>query len=116
MSDQTSPCTSCGACCARFRVSFYSDQNVPSGYSYKINDTENALKSRIDAQGRPRCIALRGEIGSFVSCGIYENRPSPCREFKHSYENGGPREPRCDQARALIGLAPLKPPMRDSEL
>ena len=45
-----------------------------------------------------------------MSCGIYNSRPSPCRAFRYSYEDGGPREPRCDEARASIGLRPLSPP------
>lgn len=41
---------------------------------------EVAIMRGTDSQP-PRCIALRGEIGSAVSCAIYEFRPSPCREF-----------------------------------
>ncbi len=55
---------------------------------------------------RPRCVALSGEIGISVSCAIYENRPTPCRRFTASYENGV-REPRCDEARLRHGLKPL---------
>lgn len=105
-----SPCTNCGACCARFEVSFYIEEKVPEGYSYVTGPITRALKNKIDGKGRPRCNALRGEIGCSVACGIYEERPTPCREFKHSYEDNGPREPRCDQARASIGLAPLTSP------
>jgi hypothetical protein len=105
-----SPCQSCGACCARFEVTFYSEENVPEGYSYSTGLYTRALKSKIDGKGRPRCVALRGEIGCAVECGIYEQRPQPCRQFKHSFEDGGPREPRCDQARAAIGLDPLPKP------
>ncbi|NDG85333.1 MAG: YkgJ family cysteine cluster protein [Proteobacteria bacterium] len=109
MSTRESPCTSCGACCARFQVTFYSPQNVPEEARIRISDHEYQLKSKRDAQGRPRCLSLRGEIGCSVSCGIYELRPSPCREFRHSFEGGGPREPRCDAARAAIGLPPIEP-------
>lgn len=108
MSAEANPCTSCGACCARFRVSFDASENVPKEYQYSLSDHKRALKTKPDANGRPRCTALRGALGSFVSCGIYEQRPTPCRAFRYSYENGGPREERCDQARAAIGLAPLK--------
>ncbi len=102
-----SPCLSCGACCARFRISYYWGEKVPEGYFHETNPMFRSLKSQKDEEGRPRCQALQGEIGKEVACGIYENRPSPCRDFKHSYEDGGPREERCDQARASIGLAPL---------
>lgn len=58
---------------------------------------------------KPRCINLRGEIGQNVMCSMYENRPSPCREFSQSWEFGEPNEA-CDRARAAYGLAPLAPP------
>lgn len=90
-------------------MSFDAHEKVPEEYHYALSTHERALKNKLDSEGRPRCIALRGAIGSFVSCGIYEHRPSPCRAFRYSYENGGPREERCDQARAAIGLAPLQP-------
>lgn len=55
-----------------------------------------------------RCVALEGHIGESVSCRIYANRPSPCRNFKASFEDGLPRT-RCDDARRARGLAPLTP-------
>lgn len=55
---------------------------------------------------RPSCCNLKGKIGKQVSCEIYENRPSPCRNFEASYEDGYHRE-RCDQARKAHGLRPL---------
>jgi Fe-S-cluster containining protein len=57
-----------------------------------------------------RCVALKGELGQDVSCGIYAKRPSPCREFDAWHADGTPDE-RCQQARARIGLAAL--PHRD---
>jgi Fe-S-cluster containining protein len=56
---------------------------------------------------RPRCEALSGEIGKKVSCQIYFQRPTPCRSFQASYEEGV-RRPRCDEARAMYGLRPLR--------
>lgn len=69
-----------------------------------------SLKSTSDSEGRPRCNALGGEIGTEVACGIYEKRPTPCRDFKYSYEDGGPKEVRCDEARSKFGLHPLVQP------
>lgn len=103
-----SPCQSCGACCAMFRVSYYWDEKVPEGFFNETTPMYRSLKSEKDLQGRPRCTALNGEIGKAVACGIYEHRPSPCRDFKHSYEDGGPKEERCDVARISIGLLPLE--------
>jgi len=54
-----------------------------------------------------RCVALEGRIGEKVGCSIYVNRPSPCRAFAASFENGK-RNPRCDEARSAHGLKPLQ--------
>ncbi len=54
-----------------------------------------------------RCQALEGKIGADARCSIYSLRPSPCRAFTASYEDGR-QNPRCDQARARYGFAPLK--------
>lgn len=51
-----------------------------------------------------------GEIGQSVSCAIYLDRPSPCREFDQSGENGV-RNEACDRARARYGLPPLPVPL-----
>ncbi len=63
-------------------------------------------------QKKPRCEALSGEIGAAVFCKIYENRPSPCREFGVQYENGQVRSARedlerCNRARVEWNLPPL---------
>jgi Fe-S-cluster containining protein len=108
--DTLSPCLSCGACCARFRVSYYWGEAVPEGYYTETTPMFRSLKSTNDSEGRPRCDALTGAIGEAVACGIYSERPSPCHNFKHSYEDGGPHEPRCDEARSKFGLVPLLKP------
>ena len=112
-SDKLHPCQKCGACCASFRVSFYwreaesKEQNnaVPQGHWV---DTTSQLRSMkgTDVKHSPKCVALKGRIGHFVNCEIYENRPSPCRRFKASYEDGQ-NVPRCDEAREKHGLRPL---------
>jgi len=55
-----------------------------------------------------RCIALRGDVGRYAQCSIYEQRPSPCRELLPAWENGA-ASPQCDRARGLHGLPPLAP-------
>lgn len=55
-----------------------------------------------------RCTALTGEVGKEVSCSIYHQRSSTCREFEASWENGQ-QNVDCDAARAAFGLAPLEP-------
>jgi uncharacterized protein len=53
-----------------------------------------------------RCVALQGEVGVAVSCAIYPERPSPCRDFALSWSDGT-HQPRCDAARRAHGLPPL---------
>ncbi len=107
------PCQRCGACCAKWRVQFYwreaekadSGHPVPPGYFEELNETLRAM-SGTTAKHRPRCDALAGKIGESVGCRIYGNRPSPCRAFEASFENGR-KNSRCDEARAAHGLRPL---------
>jgi len=47
-----------------------------------------------------RCAALTGKIGEKVACGIYEWRPSPCREFEEGSQA-------CRRAQAQRGLKSL---------
>ncbi len=113
------PCQSCGACCASFRVQFYWREGerdhhpqVPPNTWQESHETQAAEPSpwRImrgtGDKHHPRCTSLRGRIGAFVSCDVYSARPSPCRAFKASYENGY-AHPRCDEARLRHGLKPL---------
>ena len=79
------PCLSCGACCAALRVDFsvYETEEhggrLPQSLAEPITDTLCRLRGTDYA--RPRCAALTGTVGQQVACGIYEWRPSPCREF-----------------------------------
>jgi Fe-S-cluster containining protein len=107
------PCLHCGACCALFRVSFYwaemedfHCQGVPLDMVVKVNDFLVAMKGT--ERRPPRCTALTGAVGQRVFCTIYDQRPSPCREFEPSWQ-GDESSPRCDQARLMFGLEPLSP-------
>ncbi|MCB0347488.1 MAG: YkgJ family cysteine cluster protein [Bdellovibrionales bacterium] len=108
------PCLSCGACCASFRVAFYwreaeakdAENSVPQGYFEDLDGMSRCMKGTNDKH-HPKCIALKGTIGKDGHCSIYENRPSPCRRFEASYENGT-QNIRCDEAREKHGLKPLK--------
>jgi len=110
MSDNFNPCMTCGACCAHFRVSFYWAEAddaggvVPADLTEPLNLMMRAMRGTNARE--PRCVALQGEPGGCVSCGIYAQRPSPCREFAMSGENGVYNEA-CDRARARYGLPPL---------
>ncbi|MCB1889235.1 MAG: YkgJ family cysteine cluster protein [Rhodocyclaceae bacterium] len=110
---ETNPCLGCGICCTHFRISFYWAEaddapggTVPAGMTEKLNDFLRCMKG---SNSLPRrCTALQGEVGVGVSCSIYAQRPSPCREFPVYLEDGSPN-PRCDSLRATIGLPPLLP-------
>lgn len=109
------PCLNCGACCAHFRVSFYCGEIaedggagiVPPELVSQVGPLRAAMKGT--EQGGARCIALRGEIGSpEIHCGIYERRPSPCREFE-PWQPDGSANPDCQRVRARFGLPALPP-------
>lgn len=99
-----SACTVCGACCASFRVDFsmYETQSeggsVPDGLWVPV--TSGLARMRGTDHGRPRCAALVGTPGQKTTCGIYEWRPGPCREFDEGREA-------CAQARRRHGLPAL---------
>jgi hypothetical protein len=98
------PCLSCGACCASFRVDFsvYESEDmgggVPSGLAVEVTSSTRRLRGTDHSP--PRCAALTGQVGVKAACGIYEWRPSPCREFAEGSEA-------CQRARARHGLATL---------
>jgi Fe-S-cluster containining protein len=101
------PCLSCGACCAFFRVSFHWSEvltvshAVPKASTEKISLHTSAMNGT--NQKNPRCDSLNGIVGQAVTCDIYLNRPSPCRTFAASFEDGTHNE-RCDRARTGKGL------------
>ena len=102
--DTLHPCLTCGACCASFRVDFSSWEredrggSVPTGLALDLNDT--LCRMRGTDHSPPRCAALTGTVGVRAACGIYEWRPSPCREFEAGSDA-------CARARARHGLAAL---------
>ena len=108
---KTSPCITCGACCAFFRVSFPDTEtnNFPGG-SVPLNMTlpSNGAQRVMKGTGthHTRCIALEGKVAFRVKCTIYENRPSACRGFNFSWENDIGNF-LCDRARAFYGLQPF---------
>lgn len=107
------PCLSCGACCAYFKVAFYwSEADRFAGGTVPAELTEAAGGLRVAMRGtqaRPaRCTALQGEVGQSVSCNIYAERPSPCRELLPSWQDGKPDD-KCDRARLAHGLPVLAP-------
>lgn len=113
MSDNN-PCLNCGACCAHFRVSFFWGECQSAGGSVPDDQVVLITPQRVAMRGtesKPvRCTALRGEVGAGVSCGLYAQRSSTCREFEASWANGE-ANPSCDAARLAYGLPPLVAPV-----
>lgn len=104
-------CMSCGACCAAFKVTFHRSERddehwgkVP--YGLADDETDSLCRMRGTDYARPRCVALIGKVGESVRCGIYEERPSPCREFA-PMSAVGVFIPACNRARSAHGLPPL---------
>ena len=99
-----SACSTCGACCACFRVDFAVYEmddmggRVPSGLAVEVNGS--TMRMRGTDHVPIRCAALTGQVGEKVACGIYEWRPSPCREFAEGSDD-------CSRARRKHGMAPL---------
>ena len=102
LQDVPPDCRACGACCASFRVDFHAQEllseggAVPDGLAVPV--TGRTMRLRGTDHVPARCAALGGTIGKSVSCGIYEWRPSPCREL----ETGSAA---CLRARQRHGLA-----------
>ena len=99
-SPPTSPCQSCGACCAysrnwpRFTVE--DDAEIALIPGYLIDDTGSGMRCTGN-----RCAALVGKIGVETACGIYDFRPVVCRECQ-------PGDEECLTARRHHGLGPLE--------
>jgi Fe-S-cluster containining protein len=54
--------------------------SVPDGLVVEV--TGSTCRMRGTDHSPPRCEALSGRLGERIACGIYEWRPSPCREFE----------------------------------
>ncbi|WP_395748370.1 YkgJ family cysteine cluster protein [Prosthecobacter sp.] len=97
--DSASPCQTCGACCAHYRVSFYwqeaGQRGLDESMLVQVSPWQVCFKGT--EQKPVRCVNLEGEIGSCVSCRIYEQRTTPCRSVEIGDE-------KCLQARKAHGL------------
>jgi Fe-S-cluster containining protein len=106
------PCLHCGACCAAFRVAFHWSEATAGHGAVPPDAVVRWDAHRVALLGtdrrQPHCAQLEGEVGATVSCRIYAQRPSPCRELRAAWEDGQPSE-QCDRARARYGLPALTP-------
>ncbi|WP_297800248.1 YkgJ family cysteine cluster protein [Arenimonas sp. GDDSR-1] len=98
----TFDCTTCGACCASFRVSFYwaegAANGLPENLTERLNDRFSCMAGTNSSA--PRCVALQGRIGESAACSVYDQRSSTCREVQ-------PGDAQCRKARLRHGLSPL---------
>ena len=89
-------CQSCGACCAYSaewpRFSLESDEQLALIPEDLVAADLSGMRCEND-----RCLALGGEIGKHVACGIYAVRPEVCRACM-------PGDPECLMARAHHGI------------
>jgi len=99
-----SACTSCGACCACFRVEFsvyemdLAGGTVPASLAHELNG--NTWRMNGTGAVPIRCTALTGTVGEQVGCSIYPLRPAPCHELTEGSEA-------CARARSKLGLPAL---------
>ena len=108
-------CTECGACCAAFRVSFHRSELAAPGQrgvppEMAVVEVGNTMRMCGTDEHQSRCVALEGEVGKAVGCRIYDDRPSPCREFG-ALASIGIYERACNRARSMHGLPPV--PVQD---
>jgi uncharacterized protein len=94
----------CGACCAFFSVAVQQTDlspGLPQALTCFDKNHQQLMKGT--QTSHPRCAALKGVVGTRVTCTIYDARPAICRNFKRSWENGR-ANPLCDRARGIYGL------------
>ena len=109
-------CNDCGACCRHFRVSFYQGEldtypggKVPEALTQPVTPflvCMNGTEKGHDG-GKGRCVALQENN----RCGIYDKRPSPCREYA-AYMEDGSLNPKCVQLRQLYGIGMPPQPLK----
>lgn len=99
-----------------YRVSLYwaEADDAPSGWvpadtTKQLTPTMRCMRGT--SSKTPRCEQLQGEIPGAL-CGIYENRPSVCRELEPYDADGKPTD-QCMRARAAHRLPVLEPLTKD---
>jgi uncharacterized protein len=103
-------CTSCGACCASFRVDFPQEELqsqggcVPDTLADEIRSGTFRMRGTDSAQ--PSCAALQGIVGVTAWCGLHEYRPNVCRDFA-PFSAHERFDEACNRARGRHGLPAL---------
>ena len=99
--DPMSLCQSCGACCATSkewpRFSLETDAELERIPEALVKDNLSGMR----CEGE-RCMALKGKIGEWTACTIYDVRPRVCRACQ-------PGDEACSIARATHEMLPVAP-------
>jgi uncharacterized protein len=98
-SASSSPCNTCGACCAYSaawpRFTLEDDAAIARLPQELVDDGMRGMRC-----AGARCSALAGEVGVATSCTVYADRPDVCRECQ-------PGDDACAMARRRYGLPPI---------
>lgn len=110
--EQVPDCQTCGVCCIAVPwVDVKAGDLTPAENYWDITTRGQSGEIIVSRQLRRdtetgNCLALKGEIGKSVECGIYENRPDDCRKF----------EAGSDKCHALRRIYGIEPPLTDMEM
>jgi len=109
MTSKDNPCQGCNACCRHFRISFYQGELdtqpggfVPAELAVQVTPFRACMKGTESGYGS--CIALQSD----GRCGIYENRPSVCREYP-VFMPDGTMNTECKRLREIYGIGTSEP-------
>ena len=102
------PCFECGMCCQYFRVSFYHGEIAGNGTGIVPEELTTRVSTHLACmkgteKGGAPCIALIHNKEEGWRCSIYEDRPSPCREF-NVFNDDGTMNADCLKLRKKAGL------------
>lgn len=98
-------CQTCGACCiALLLVDVKESDETPVENYWDITIRTRSGEAVVNRQLRRdsetgNCLALEGEAGKSVACGIYEKRPDDCRKFEAGSD-------KCHALRRAYGFEP----------
>ena len=104
-------CQTCGACCIAVPWVDVKETDATSAEDYwdiTIRGRNGEITVTRQLRRDPEtgnCLALKGEAGKSVECGIYQTRPDDCRKF----------EAGSDKCHALRRAYSIEPPLTDME-
>ena len=102
-------CQTCGACCIAVPWVDVKENDATSAENYwditvrGRNEEIIVIRQLRRDTKTGNCLALKGDVGKSVECGIYETRPDDCRKF----------EAGSDKCHALRRAYGIEPPLTD---